>query len=95
MAADNQEIFLKRLGAGIRALRIKKGLRQEDFDDETEIGITSRGFQEIEYGRKNVKVYTLVKIAERMGMPLSELLGSIEAIDPKQASISHKVPNQR
>lgn len=74
MAIDSREAYLKELGHRIRALRIERGLRQEDFDDETELGITSRGFQEIEYGRKNVKVYTLLKIAERLDMSLAELV---------------------
>jgi len=74
MPIDDREVFLKKLGARIRKLRLEKGLRQEDFDDETELGITSRGYQEIEYGRKNVKIYTLAKIAERLGVTLPELV---------------------
>jgi transcriptional regulator with XRE-family HTH domain len=74
MAIDDKDTFLKKLGERIRNLRLERGLRQEDFDDETDLGITSRGFQEIEYGRKNVKVYTLAMIAERLGVTLPELL---------------------
>ncbi len=74
MAIEDKDKFLRMLGERIRNLRLEKGLRQEDFDDETDLGITSRGFQEIEYGRKNVKVYTLAMIAERLGVTLPELL---------------------
>ena len=74
MAIDDKDTFLRTLGGRIRNLRLEKGLRQEDFDDETELGITSRGFQEIEYGRNNVKVYTLAMIAERLGITLPDLL---------------------
>ncbi len=74
MPIDEKDTFLRKLGEWIRNLRLEKGLRQEDFDDETELGITSIGFQEIEYGRKNVKVYTLAKIAERLGVTLPELV---------------------
>lgn len=74
MAIEDKDTFLRKLGERIRNLRLEKGLRQEDFDDETELGITSRGFQEIEYGRNNVKVYTLAMIAERLGVTLPELL---------------------
>ncbi len=74
MAIDDKDTFLRKLGERIRNLRLERGLRQEDFDDETDLGITSRGFQEIEYGRKNVKVYTLAMIAERLGITLPELL---------------------
>lgn len=74
MPMADRDIFLKKLGDRIRSLRIEKGLRQEDFDDATEGGITSRGLQGIEYGEKNPKAYTLYKIAQRMGVTLSELL---------------------
>ena len=73
MAIDDKDTYLRKLGERIRDLRLEKGLRQEDFDDETELGITSRGFQKIEYGRNNVKIYTLVMIAERLGVTLPEL----------------------
>jgi transcriptional regulator with XRE-family HTH domain len=74
MPIDKKDTFLRKLGERIRNLRLEKGLRQEDFDDETELGITSRGFQQIEYGRNNVKVYTLAMIAERLGVTLPQLL---------------------
>ena len=74
MPIEDKDTFLRKLGERIRNLRLEKGLRQEDFDDETDLGITSRGFQEIEYGRNNVKVYTLAMIAERLGVTLPELL---------------------
>ena len=74
MTIEDKQTYLRKLGEHIRNLRTQKGLRQEDFDDETELGITSRGFQEIEYGKKNVKVYTLLMIAERLGVSLPELL---------------------
>lgn len=73
MSIDQKDAFLKKLGSRIRSLRLQKGLRQEDFDDGTDLGITSRGFQGIEYGQKNVKAYTLAIIAERLGVTLAEL----------------------
>ena len=74
MRLDDRQIFLRKLGKRIRQLRIERGLRQEDFDDGTEMGITSRGFQEIEYGHKDVRIYTLCKIAQRLKVTLSDLL---------------------
>jgi len=55
-------------------LRQKKGLTQEDFDDQTPLGITSHGLQGIEYGQKNSKIYTLYKIARRLGLDLRDLV---------------------
>ena len=74
MAGETREEFLKRLGRRIRELRVQHGLTQEAFEDGTEISITSRGLQEIEYGNKDVRITTLRKIAKRLEIQLPELL---------------------
>ena len=55
-------------------MRQEKGLRQEDFDDDSALSITTRGVQGIEYGEKNLKIYTLYKIAKRLGLNLRDVL---------------------
>ncbi|HIJ74343.1 MAG TPA: helix-turn-helix transcriptional regulator [Candidatus Hydrogenedentes bacterium] len=72
--AETREVFLKRLGQRLRELRKRKGLRQEDFDDDTALSITVRGLQGIEYGEKNPKIYTLYKMSQKLGLNLSEVL---------------------
>lgn len=69
----NHEKLLSTLGKRIRELRHEKGLTQEDFDDATESGVTSRAIQLIEHGRKDVKISTLYKIAYRLGVQIEEL----------------------
>lgn len=71
---EPSEVFLRKLGKRIRELRQEKGLTQEDFDDQTPLGITSHGLQGIEYGQKNPKIYTLYKIARRLGLDLRDLV---------------------
>lgn len=73
MAKLSREKFLKRLGSRIRELRIEKGLTQEDFEEDSDYGITSRGIQEIEYGHKDVRSFTLHKIATRLDVGIEEL----------------------
>lgn len=40
---EPSEVFLRKLGKRIRELRQEKGLTQEDFDDQTPVGISSNG----------------------------------------------------
>lgn len=69
----SREEFLRQLGSRIRSLRIERGLTQEDFDDGSDYSITSRGIQEIEYGHKDVRAFTLNKIAVRLGVNIAAL----------------------
>jgi len=68
------EVFLDKLGKRVRELRHEKGLKQEDFDDDTALGVTTRGVQAIEYGENNPKIYTLYKIAKRLGIDLKDIV---------------------
>ena len=70
----NRNNRLVELGKRIRMLRLERGLVQEDFDDGTELGIAARNVRQIEHGRKDVRISTLFKIAERLGVPVSDLL---------------------
>ena len=49
-----------KLGSILKALRLSKGLSQQDLASETEISY--RNYQEIEYGKTNCKIDTLTKI---------------------------------
>lgn len=66
------KIFLKKLGLRIRELRKLKNLTQLD------VGVAMDNFAEqigrIERGELNVTICTLKKIAESLGINLSELL---------------------
>ena len=74
MKIDSQEVLLKRLGRRIRDLRKEKGLRQEDFEDDTAFSLAARSLQEIEYGNANPRIYTLYKIAIRCGVKVADLI---------------------
>ena len=41
MTVESSEKYLRKLGARIRGLREENGLTQEDFDDQSKLGITS------------------------------------------------------
>ncbi|MBE5996769.1 MAG: helix-turn-helix transcriptional regulator [Lachnospiraceae bacterium] len=64
-------------GYVIRELRLKRELTQEVLSGLA--GIPRSHLAMIESGRINPKIDTLWKIAEALGMKLSELVGQIEA----------------
>ena len=62
----------KRLLARIRALREAHGLTQEAFAERA--GLTYKHYQQVEAGRKpNIRLDTLIKMADGLGLTLSEL----------------------
>jgi len=63
----------KRLLARIRALREAHGLTQEAFAERA--GLTYKHYQQVEAGRKfDIRLSTLIKMAEGLGLTLSELV---------------------
>jgi transcriptional regulator with XRE-family HTH domain len=70
----------KRLLARIRELREAYGLTQEVFAERA--GLTYKHYQQVEAGRKqDIRLSTLIKIAEGLGLRLSELV-DFEAAPP-------------
>ena len=63
----------KRLLVRIRALREAHGLTQEAFAERA--GLTYKHYQQVEAGRKfDIRLSTLVKMADGLGLSLSELV---------------------
>ena len=69
---DKKERFLKKLGAHIAKIRKQKGYSQDRLYLE---GGFSRGtMSKIENGLTSPEVYTLVRIAEVLEVPIKKLL---------------------
>lgn len=66
------EVFGKRL----RELRVKTGLSQEKF--ALKIGIDRTYYSSVESGKRNVSLQNIKKIADGLGVSLSELFQGIE-----------------
>jgi len=60
------------LGSAIRVARLERGISQEDLGDRAEI--SRAHMSKIEHGRTNPQVLSILRMAEVMGMTLSELL---------------------
>lgn len=59
------------LGKRIRELRVKTGLSQEKFS--LEIGMDRTYFASVEAGKRNISIRNIKKIANGLGITLSEL----------------------
>ncbi|PJZ57678.1 transcriptional regulator [Leptospira barantonii] len=66
--------FRKKLGNKIQSLRKVREITQEDMDDGTEISVHFRTIQEIESGRANTTINTILKIAKRFKVKPKDLL---------------------
>lgn len=64
-------MITKDLGIRIRALRTEIGLSQEKF--ALKIGMDRTYFASVEAGRRNISICNIKKIADGLGVSLSEL----------------------
>lgn len=62
------------IGANIKRIRKSKRLTQEKLSEITQISMAS--IQRYESGKRQPNIQTINKIADALGMPLSELLGN-------------------
>ena len=72
----------KRVGACVRAARVKAGLSQSKL--AAELGITFQQLQKYEKGKNRIAVSTLLLIADALSLPVQSFFTSVErqASDP-------------
>jgi transcriptional regulator with XRE-family HTH domain len=69
--------ILRRLGRRIRELRIERGFAsQEEFADYCKMHRTFLGH--LETGRKDFRLTTVIRVAEALGVTMSELFAGVE-----------------
>lgn len=73
---SREDEFLKKLGSRIKILRVAQGLSQAQLADS--INMSARYLSEVEAGKRNISIYFLKLLAERLSIPLSELLDFTE-----------------
>lgn len=66
-----QELQIK-LGANIVKYRIEKGLKQYELADKLEI--EDSALRRIEKGRTNISIWLLHRIAEKLELPITNLM---------------------
>jgi len=62
---------LKAFGKRLKSIRKAKGLSQLDL--EIESGINRTEISRMENGQRNIEFYTIVKLANALGIPVKEL----------------------
>jgi transcriptional regulator with XRE-family HTH domain len=70
---QRDDLFLKNIGLRIRQLRIEKGMSQENLAFECEYADFSQ-INRIELGKVNFSISYLKLIAEKLDVPVKELL---------------------
>lgn len=68
----NENEFIKQIGLNIRALRVKKELKQRDLADFAQLNIDSVG--KIERGEQNFTIFSLLAIAKVLKVHPKDLL---------------------
>lgn len=64
-------MITEKLGARIKELRNQKGISQEKFS--LNIGMDRTYFASVEAGKRNISIINIKKIADGLGVSLSEL----------------------
>lgn len=73
--------ILRRLGQRIREVRIQRGFKsQEEFADYCNLHRTMLGH--LETGRKDFRLTTIIRLANALGVTLSELFTGVESGEP-------------
>ncbi|MEK6790686.1 MAG: helix-turn-helix transcriptional regulator [Deltaproteobacteria bacterium] len=83
MTTDAGNIIIKELGQRIRELRKIAGLTQEALDEKT--GLNYKYIGELERGRVNVSIGSLVKIAEALGVRVGDFFTKEKIPEQKAA----------
>jgi transcriptional regulator with XRE-family HTH domain len=74
---NNVDDLLRRLGKRIREVRIERGFASQDaLGDYLKMHRSFIGH--LENGRKDFRLTTIMRVAEALGVPLSELFAAIE-----------------
>lgn len=68
---DRPEAALKRVASRIAEIRQAKGFTQDEMAEK--LGCATRNYQRIEYGQ-NVTIKTLVRIANLLGVTVTDLV---------------------
>jgi len=68
---QDPKVFQKKVGAKIKKIRIEKGMKQVDL--AYDIDVNKQAINNIEAGRKNITLSTVLKLSNALGITPSEL----------------------
>jgi DNA-binding XRE family transcriptional regulator len=70
--SNQKEKFLKKFGAHVRKVRMAAGYSQDRV--YLEGGLSRATMSRIEQGKVDAQIYTLIRVAETIGIPLKKLV---------------------
>jgi transcriptional regulator with XRE-family HTH domain len=68
---------LQRFGANVRQARLDRGWTQEDLADKT--GLATVQVSRIERGKREIRLTTLIRLLDGLGVPADKLLDGLLA----------------
>jgi transcriptional regulator with XRE-family HTH domain len=77
MLTNDDKEFLRRFGEAVRARRKERDLSQEAFADE--VPLYRSYVADIERGSRNVGLVNALRIAQALGLSLSQLIADAES----------------
>jgi transcriptional regulator with XRE-family HTH domain len=72
--SEDPDVLLRKIGRRILRRRQELGMTQHQLADRLSMASTNIG--RIEHGEQNLTIRTLAKLADALGLPVMELLGS-------------------
>ena len=69
--SEHEQGYLKKVGANVKMLRIKQGMTQESVADRC--GLNKHYISDIEHGKRNPALLTLIKICEAMNVEINSI----------------------
>lgn len=72
MVSDTAAARLVEIGRRVRVARLQRGWNQDEFADQAQMHRAYIGM--IENGKKDLRISTLYRIAEALGVPVTSLL---------------------
>lgn len=91
--ANNYATYGKIIGHNLRISRLKKGLRQVDISSA--LKMSPRYYQKIEYGQSNLKLRTIVSLAEFQEIPCGNFLSKIEFLIEGEGKLQSIIEQKR
>ena len=70
---ENFVEFLEKFGKNLKSYRNEAGLTQENMAEKGELEFVYKYYQEIEYGNKNITLWSIYKLCKKLKITPQEL----------------------
>jgi len=81
MAGSRAKTYLRFIGTNVHRWRVRRGLTQEALSEAT--GLDVRFLRRVERGTVNLRLDTIVRLGEALGVEPGALLRRVKLVTPK------------